>query len=373
MYGGVAVRIASFNVENFFSRVRAMNREDSAEGKAILNEYAKLNARIAKETYTAADKQAMIASLIALGLERSDESKWALLRQNHGKLVKRSAGEISIVANGRGDWIGWVDLKKEPVNEIATQMTAKVVQEIGADILAVIEAEDRTTLNRFNVQMLRAAGAEYSQIMLIDGNDERGIDVGLMTRPGHVIESIVSHVDDLAGTDRVFSRDCPEFRIRVGNDVVLVLVNHLKSKGFGTPAESNARRKAQAKRIREIYDDRRAEGVELIVIVGDMNDTPGSDPLSPLLGNGSDLKDITDHPSFESDGRPGTYKNGTASNKIDYLLLSPALFERVTGGKIFRKGVWGGKNGTIFPHYDEMTAEIHAASDHAAIYADIDL
>ena len=104
-----------------------------------------------------------------------------------------------------------------------------------------------------------------------------------------------------------------------------------------------------------------------------MNDTPDSDPLSPLLGNGSDLKDITEHPAFESDGRPGTYKNGTASNKIDYLLLSPALFEKVTGGKIFRKGVWGGKHGDIFPHYDEMTEEIHAASDHAAIYADIEM
>jgi endonuclease/exonuclease/phosphatase family metal-dependent hydrolase len=367
------MRIASFNVENFFSRVRAMNGQDTDEGRVILNEYAKLNARIAKETYTAPDKQAMIASLLKLGLERSDESAWAILRQNHGRLVKRSAGAISIVAKGRGDWIGWVDLKKESVNEIATQMTAKVIHEIGADILAVVEAEDRTTLTRFNTQLLRAAGAEYSQIMLIDGNDERGIDVGLMTRPGHLIESIVSHVDDLGEPDRIFSRDCPEFRIRVGNDVVLVLVNHLKSKGFGIPAESNARRKAQAKRIREIYDSRRAEGVNFIVIVGDMNDTPDSDPLSPLLANGSDLKDITQHPNFESDVRPGTFKNGTASNKIDYVLLSPALFEKVTGGRIFRKGVWGGVNGTIFPHFDEMTAEIHAASDHAAIYADIDL
>jgi predicted extracellular nuclease len=266
-----------------------------------------------------------------------------------------------------------VDLKKEPVNEIATQMTAKVIQDVNADILAVIEAEDRTTLGRFNLQMLKALGAEYSQIMLIDGNDERGIDVGLLTKPGHVIESMVSHVDDLAGNDRVFSRDCPEFRVRVGEEIVVVLVNHLKSKGFGAPAESNARRRAQARRIREIYDLRRGEGVDNIVIVGDMNDTPDSDPLSPLLGNGSDLKDITEHPDFEDDGRPGTYKNGTASNKIDYVLLSPALFDRVSGGKIFRKGVWGGKNGTIFPHYDEMKAEIHAASDHAAIYADIDL
>ena len=147
-------------------------------------------------------------------------------------------------------------------------MTGKVIQDVNADILAVVEAEDRTTLSRFNGQLLNVLDAKYGQIMLIDGNDERGIDVGLLTRPGYVIESIVSHVDDLADDKTIFSRDCPEFRIRVGDQIVLVLVNHLKSKGFGVAADSNARRKAQARRIREIYDQRRAEGMENVVICG---------------------------------------------------------------------------------------------------------
>jgi hypothetical protein len=51
---------------------------------------------------------------------------------------------------------------------------------------------------------------------------------------------------------------------------------------------------------------------------------------------------------------------------------SPALFARVRGGAIFRKGVWGRKNGTLFPHYPTMTRATEAASDHAAIYADLD-
>jgi hypothetical protein len=45
----------------------------------------------------------------------------------------------------------------------------------------------------------------------------------------------------------------------------------------------------------------------------------------------------------------------------------------VIGGGIFRNGVWGGKNGTLFPHYETMTKPIHAAADHAAIYADINI
>ncbi len=69
--------------------------------------------------------------------------------------------------------------------------------------------------------------------------------------------------------------------------------------------------------------------------------------------------------------RPGTFGSGAASNKIDYILLSPALFQAVRAGGIFRMGVWGGKNGDLFPHYPEITKPGEAASDHAAIWVDL--
>jgi len=368
------MRIASFNVENLFSRARALNQETWAEGREVLAAYSRLNTRLQKPIYSNADKKAILADLAQLALNRSDESTFARLRQNRGKLIKRPPNAPpQIMAAGRGDWIGWIELKTEAVNEVATRMTAKVIQDVNADVLAVVEAEDRIALKRFNDQLLKEINATYDCIMLIDGNDDRGIDVGLMTKSDIDIGAVVSHVDDSVDGDRIFSRDCPEFTIRVDEERLLILVNHFKSKGFGTPAVSNARRKAQAARVREIYELRKSEGVDSIAVVGDLNDTPESNPLSPLVGDGSDLLDITEHSRFESDGRPGTFANGTASNKIDYVLLSPALFDRVTAGGIWRKGVWGGVNGTLFPHYDEMERAAHAASDHAAIWADIDL
>lgn len=368
------MRIASFNVENLFSRARALNLETWAEGRGILAAYSRLNARLQKAIYSNANKQAILADLEQLGLNRSDESTFARLRQNRGQLIKRPANAPpQVVAAGRADWIGWLELKTEAVNEIATRMTAKVIQDVDADVLAVVEAEDRIALKRFNDQLLKDINAAYNCIMLIDGNDERGIDVGLLTKSGIAIGAVVSHVDDSVNGDRIFSRDCPEFTIRFGEKRLLILVNHFKSKGYGPPAAANARRQAQARRVREIYDLRRAEGVEAIAVVGDLNDTPDSDPLKSLLGDESDLHDITEHERFESDGRPGTFANGTASNKIDYVLLSPALFSKVTAGGIWRKGVWGGVHGTLFPHYDEMKKAAHAASDHAAVWADIDL
>jgi hypothetical protein len=69
----------------------------------------------------------------------------------------------------------------------------------------------------------------------------------------------------------MFSRDCPEFSVR-GRDTanLLVLVNLFKSKGYGSKAESDARRQAQAQRVREIYDLRKSQGIDLIAVVGDL-------------------------------------------------------------------------------------------------------
>jgi endonuclease/exonuclease/phosphatase family metal-dependent hydrolase len=287
-------------------------------------------------------------------------------------VLRPKTGGITIVASGRSDWIGWVDLKRETVNETALRMTAQVVADVSANVLAVVEAEDRLALGRFDQQLLEPLGAAHDHIMLIDGNDERGIDVGLMTR-GVSITSVVSHVDDVDGNQRIFSRDCPEYFLNANGQEVVVLVNHFKSKGYGSTASSNARRLAQSRRVRDIYDQRRNEGYDLIAIIGDLNDTPTSTSLTPLMT--TDLRDISTLPVFVPDvpNRPGTYGNGTASQKIDYILLSPALAILATHASVNRMGVWGGKNGNLFPHYPEMTREIHAASDHAALYVDINL
>lgn len=316
--------------------------------------------------------------LDTLGLLRSDAAKFAVLRQIRGQLVKRPRAPkpVEVIADGRADWIGWVDLIKEKVDELAMTHTARVILDVDADVMAVVEAESRIALKHFtDAGVVDADGAPvFPRVMLIDGNDERGIDVGLLTKTRHQIVTIVSHVDDAdADGQRIFGRDCPEYTVELdGGTRLTLLVNHFKSKGYGRPADNDARRRRQSQRVAEIYRALIDAGQPNVVVLGDLNDTPDSDPLAPLLAD-TDLRDITEHATFISDGRPGTYANGTASQKIDYLLLSPALFGKVVGGAIFRKGVWGGKNGTLFPHYDTMTRASHAGSDHAAIYADLDL
>jgi hypothetical protein len=70
--------------------------------------------------------------------------------------------------SGRDDWIGWVELATETVDELSTRMTGRVITDVNADILAVIEVEDRPTLSRFNDEMLNGT---YEHVRLIEGND----------------------------------------------------------------------------------------------------------------------------------------------------------------------------------------------------------
>ena len=46
---------------------------------------------------------------------------------------------------------------------------------------------------RFNEAML---ANRYRHVMLVDGNDQRGIDVGLLTTARRPIVNVESHVDD---------------------------------------------------------------------------------------------------------------------------------------------------------------------------------
>ncbi|MEC5385279.1 endonuclease/exonuclease/phosphatase family protein [Uliginosibacterium sp. H3] len=370
------MRLASFNVENLFNRAKAMNLESRSEGKPVLEKFAKLNELLAEDDYSDTLKQRMINLMIELGLEKSDEGPFVILRQNRGGLVKRPrTGGLQIVASGRTDWVGSLDLIQAPVDEEAMRNTARVMMDLQADVLAVVEAESRPALSAFNTGIVGGLGGiPFAHVMLIDGNDSRGIDVGLMTRESVSIGQMRSHVDDRGTNGQlIFSRDCPEFELLLpSRERFLLLVNHLKSKGFGTPAASSARRRLQAERVKAIYEELRGQGEKHIAIVGDFNDTPDSQALDPLL-KGTDLRDAFEHPSFDDGGFPGTFGSCTAANKIDYLLLSPELFEKVTAGGVLRKGLWPGVRPKRWDVFAEVTKPVEAASDHAAVWVDLDI
>lgn len=145
------MKIATYNVENLFDRAKAFN-EESAEAKRVVKLEAELNALFENDNYTAANKNRMLVIMDELGILRGDEGPFVLLRKIRGQFVKRpqGGGAVAIIATGRADWIGWVELKMVHVNEIATMNTGRVIRDVDADIVAVIEAEHRVALKQFS-------------------------------------------------------------------------------------------------------------------------------------------------------------------------------------------------------------------------------
>jgi endonuclease/exonuclease/phosphatase family metal-dependent hydrolase len=371
------MRLSTFNVENMFERPAAMNLPTPKEGKPFLEDYYTLTKLIRKKHYSPADKKKMLDIMERNdGLLKEDKSDYIRLRVIRGKFLKRpKSGPVEIVANGRDEWIGWFELVPDIIKETAIENTGRVIRDVNADVFCLVEVEDRIALNHFNATVIpKVEGKVYDHVMLIDGNDDRGIDVGIMTRKPFDIQSIASHVDDSDKKGVIFSRDCPEYKITTSSgNTLLVLINHFKSKGYGSQKDNNDKRERQARTVRNIVDERLSQGIKFIAVVGDLNDTPNSKPLTPLLENGSTLVDIMDHNKFKKDGRPGTYGNGSKSQKIDYILMSPQLANKVKQGGIERRGVWGGKDGKLFPHYPEIKVEKDAASDHATLWVELDI
>lgn len=384
------MKIAAYNVENLFDRAKAFNADDPTTHQQVLDDHAELNKLFELPVYTAAAKARMLELIERLGMLHRDQGRadtFTQIRKIRGQLIRRPrdpAEPREIVANGRDDWVGWVELKTETVDETAMLLTAKVIAEVAADVLAVIEAESRPVLKAFQTFMAEKLNLPetYRHLMIIDGNDDRGIDVGLASRDGFPIGTVRSHVDDLKPDGfPVFSRDCPEYEITTPSGAkVMVLPNHFKSKFGGNDPVSRAKRLAQSNAVVSFYNRLRAEGVDNIVVLGDLNDTPGSAELAPLLQQ-TDLKDASDHPNFTDfefnvqNGHRGigTYDLGNDGSKIDYLLLSPSLFAKVTAGGLFRKGAWPGSRPARWVTYPELKRRHHAASDHHLIWAEIDI
>ncbi|MBL1080840.1 endonuclease/exonuclease/phosphatase family protein [Streptomyces actinomycinicus] len=368
----MAVRIATFNTENLFRRPSAFRLPDAAARKRVLKDFAGLVALLDKKTYTARDKDRISALVLEYRAYSSDPENPPLIYVNQNRPGTQSGlfttpapgtepTELPILAEGRGSWAGWAELGQDDLDMAAVSNTGRVVREVNADVLLVPEVEDRLTLDRFNQHVLGLGWQPYPFNLLIDGNDPRGIDIGILSRlPITSVRTHIFETDPADPTRPLFSRDCPEFEIRLGSQTLVVLGNHLKSK-FNDEPEL---RLAQAERVAEIY--RAAlERTPDVVVAGDLNDTPDSKPVGVLLDTG--LRDVMSHPLY--DGEPGTHGNcHHKRDKLDYVMLPPALWSKVQRVGLETRGIAAHAN-----HFKSVHDKTDEASDHAALYVDLDV
>lgn len=339
-------------------------------GQQAIDDHARLNTIVCKDAYSDADKVELLRLDKRYKFSALNPPSNALVYLNkvRGQLFKRTqAGVVTVVANGIGDWTGWFELRRTDVRWPAIYNTARVITEVNPDILICIEVENRPTLQRFNERVLGGEfQREFPHVMVIDGNDSRGIDVGILSR--YPIVGVRSHVDDRADSKLVFSRDCPEYVVELPNEKTIVLCpNHFKSKRGGNDPDAQARRTAQARRAAEIVRAAERQITKLVLLGGDLNDTPDSATLAPLFED--QWVDIQKHASYPTD-RPGTFGTGRAADKIDYLIMSPTLRAALAATGVERRGSY---HPSTWQAFDTVTGKSDEASDHHLVWADFNI
>ena len=365
------MKIATFNFENLFTRPSAMNMATDAEGRQAIEDAAELNEIVRKEIYSDDDKARLVELITRYGFHWRNPPKRAVIFQKiRGRLFKKPRYRpLEITAKGRSSWTGWFELRKDDINWSATYNTGRVIAEQAPDVLIVVEVENRPTLERFNDQVLKTKfNSEYPHYMVIDGNDDRGIDVGIMSK--FPIRQIRSHVDDVDPVTNyhLFSRDCAEFEVELASgETIIFLANHFKSKRSGNDVASQGKRSRQASKALE-YARAALARSPYVVIAGDFNDVPDSDPIRPLTTS-ADFHDVMEHRDYPQD-RPGTYNTGLASGKLDYLMLSNALWDKFDTCGIERRGSYHPRTWEAF---DTVNSAKDEASDHHLVYAELDI
>lgn len=179
----------------------------------------------------------------------------------------------------------------QPMPEEQRQTLAARIKAMDLDVLAVQEVEDIEALSDFNRFHL---GGMYPHAALIEGNDARFIDVGVLSKlPLGGVTSWQHQVHPDDPSQRVFARDLLQvevFNSSRSKRLFTLFNNHLTSQyvAFGedpvtAASAKTARRRRQCETIVRLVEAQTRPDSPFVV-VGDMNDTPESDALEPLAG-----------------------------------------------------------------------------------------
>jgi len=229
-------------------------------------------------------------------------------------------------------------------------LIAKRIKEMNVDVLAIQEVEDIDTLHQFNRENLDWM---YRYAVLVEGNDPRLIDIGVLSKlPIGGISSWQHKVHPDDPKCAVFGRDLLEVEILSpsrSRKLFTIFNNHLKSHYVDFKEDpvageqsNNVRRTRQAEMVAEITKARTRPNSRFIVL-GDMNDPPDSPCLQPLAGDPElQLTNALSNPRETRLSRPDTppppttawthrYKqprNPAKYELYDQIWLSPALADK---------------------------------------------
>jgi endonuclease/exonuclease/phosphatase family metal-dependent hydrolase len=231
--------------------------------------------------------------------------------------------------------------------EARADAIAEAIRGLDADVVSVQEIETEVAMDALASRLSDV----YPTIVLGETGAPGSIDVAVLGR-GQFLEARTHRYHPMLkpdGTSTYFAREFLEVHMDLDAERVIQFSAHFRSKANDDPG----RRLAEAKAAREIVIASATEFPDAIVVLaGDLNDTPGSEPID-VLENGLELLRVAkDLPV----GEQGTYQWNGQAEAIDHVFLSTTsrgVYVPGSAEVIHSPGAWG-----------------LAGSDHAALLAD---
>lgn len=370
------MKIATFNIQNLFHRHSNLTElEYEIKSEIWKEEFEDLYFKD-KKAFEDYNRMRELANL--LGFHKLSNEPYLLMRNFDGNLhIKSSMKVMETRASYLTDWNGWTKLKSIPISKKAVINKAKVILDTDPDIILLQEVENRESLIQFDRSFFRGnQKSPYKEIMHLQGNEGKGLGMGILLKDGYHIESIKSYSNERDERGEfLFTAGFEQYKISTTKSETLYLL----CCQLADENESDSLRKKQAKKIAEVYNELLSKGETNIIIAGTLNAPYYADSISPIMETG--VADIVKHGSFSvlSDSgkdagyfRMGAYRMGVNIIQKDYLLVSPALFEKVNSSGMNRKAMWPLKK-PEWKTYDTIENEKDSASDHPLLWASFEL
>lgn len=292
------------------------------------------------------------------------------------------------------DWqkLSYASVPNKPLKK--TLALADVIRNEKPHVIGLNEVGGMESLRNFNRYFLNDLYEEH----LIEGNSDRGIDVGYLVRKDWGKEvKLLSHKDreinflypherilKPSRSSHLFSRDCAELRVlgRDGRPQLILFLVHLKSKldREGIDPYGNLRRAAEVLALVEIYE----ESKDLFpdahrVVLGDFNGIARGDVREPefdVLYERTDLKNALELAGLDKEYSTTQVQflrsGGRELLQFDYIFLGESLQERLVKEEtyVYRYKNEMGIHSALPTNFDE---KLLLPSDHYPVVVTLDV
>jgi predicted extracellular nuclease len=201
-------------------------------------------------------------------------------------------------------------------------------------VIGFAEVENEKVLQ--DLIKTRGLGRKDYKALLIEGNDPRGIDCGLIYREDkfkYKSHELI-HVEDLTGKEYILRGILHVSGIAPDGDPLHIFINHWKSRGGGQAKTEYLRIYAAIALRRQLDQLMSRESNPRYIIMGDFNDEPTNRSMTDILHAGNKRKNpwLTDSYNLFYDmhntGNTGSYSYQGNWSMLDQIIISYNLINQ---------------------------------------------